>query len=191
MGPESAKTYPGQAVVETKDGPGRAKQEIDYGRRGKGYIFGAFQPATGEAFTRPYLGRSTASWVAFLEEVERWLPAEGQRIYAIIDNLSTHRAPDVLLFLLTHPRWEMVFQPKYAAYLNLIEPWWKVLRSLALTRRAAQQKVAGSRPGPRSSRRLNAPPPTGMSTSIPSSGDAVGAIGKPAGSVSPLSPPSH
>ena len=25
-----------------------------------------------------------------------------------------------------------MFQPKYAAYLNLIEPWWKVLRSLAL-----------------------------------------------------------
>jgi transposase len=132
MGPESAKTYPGQVLVETKNGPGRAKQEIDYGRRGKGYIFGAFQPATGAAFTRPYLSRSTASWVAFLEEVERWLPAEGQRIYAIIDNLSTHRAPDVLLFLLTHPRWEMVFQPKHAAYLNLIEPWWKVLRSLAL-----------------------------------------------------------
>ena len=33
---------------------------------------------------------------------------------------------------LLHPRWEFVFQPKYAAYLNLIEPWWKVLRSLAL-----------------------------------------------------------
>ena len=48
----------------------RAKQEIDYGRRGKGYIFGAFRPATGEAFTRPYLSRSTANWVAFLEEVE-------------------------------------------------------------------------------------------------------------------------
>ena len=29
------------------------------------------------------------------------------------------------------PGWEFVFQPKYAAYLNLIEPWWKVLRSLA------------------------------------------------------------
>src|SRR5688572_6535950 len=43
-----------------------------------------------------------------------------------------HRATDVLLFLLAHPRWEMVFQPTYAAYLNLIEPWWKVLRSLAL-----------------------------------------------------------
>ena len=29
----------------------------------------------------------------------------------------------------------MVFQAKYAAYLNLIEPWWKILRSLALAGR--------------------------------------------------------
>ena len=50
---------------------GRAKQEIDYGRRGKGYIFGAFRPATGEALTRPYPSRSTANWVDFLEQVER------------------------------------------------------------------------------------------------------------------------
>jgi hypothetical protein len=92
MGPESAKTYQGQALVETRGRPERAKQEIDYGRRGKGYIFGAFRPATGAAFTRPYLRRGTASWVAFLEEVERWLPAEVERVYAIIDNLGTHRA---------------------------------------------------------------------------------------------------
>ena len=132
MGPEGAKSFAGQAVIETKEHAGRAKQEIDYGRRGRGYIFGAFCPATGEALTRPYLSRSTANWVAFLEEVEHWLPARAERIYAIIDNLSAHRATDVLLFMLAHPRWEMVFQPKYAAYLNLIEPWWKVLRSLAL-----------------------------------------------------------
>jgi hypothetical protein len=50
----------------------------------------------------------------------------------VLDNLSTHHATDVLLFALAHPRWELVFQPVSAAYLNLIEPWWKVLRSLAL-----------------------------------------------------------
>ena len=50
----------------------------------------------------------------------------------MVDNLNVHSATDVLLFALAHPRWEFVFQPKYAAYLNLIEPWWKVLRSLAL-----------------------------------------------------------
>jgi transposase len=133
MGPVSAKSYPGRALTPTV--PGRAKQEIDYGRRGKGYIFAAFVPATGAAFTAPYPGRGGAHWVAFLEQVEAWLPAEAGRVYAIADNLNTHRGTDVLLFLLAHPRWEMVFQPKYAAYLNLIEPWWKILRSLALAGR--------------------------------------------------------
>ena len=46
-----------------------------------------------------------------------------ERVYAVQGNLNTHSAPDVLLFNLLHPRWEFVFQPKYAAYLNLIEPW--------------------------------------------------------------------
>jgi transposase len=165
MGPESAKSFPGQEVVlaqepasvplpePTPTAPaartsaatttaialsqpakprGRAIQEIDYGRRGKGYIFGAFKPADGEALTAPYAGRTTANFVDFLEHVEAWIPPDIERLYAVMDNLSAHRATDVLLFSLAHPRWEFVFQPKYAPYLNLIEPWWKVLRSLAL-----------------------------------------------------------
>jgi transposase len=135
MGPEGAKSFPGRQPVHLRppDQPAvRARQEIDYGRRGKGYVFGAFQPASGAACTVCYAGRTTVNWVDFLAHVESWLPAEAERVYAILDNLSTHRATDVLLFSLAHPRWEFVFQPKYAAYLNLIEPWWKTLRSLAL-----------------------------------------------------------
>jgi len=48
-----------------------AKQEIDYGRRAEGYIFGAFCPATGEAFTHPCPGRGAAQWVDCLEHVEQ------------------------------------------------------------------------------------------------------------------------
>ena len=110
----------------------RAKQEIDYGRRGKGYVFGAFRPATGEALTAPYAGRTIANWVDFLDRVDAWVDGTAARVYAVLDNLSTHRALDVLLWALAHPRWVFVVQPTYAAYLNLIEPWWKVLRSLAL-----------------------------------------------------------
>lgn len=136
MGPEAAKSFPGQHLVRAAaDGEKpaeRAKQEIDYGRRGKGYIFGALQPATGAAFTVPYEGRTTANWVDFLGQVDGWIPEPVERVYAVLDNLSTHHAADVLLFALAHPRWEFVFQPVYAAYLNLIEPWWKILRSLAL-----------------------------------------------------------
>ena len=138
MGPEAAKSFPGQQLVRTasvsepQTPTERARQEIDYGRRGKGYIFGAFRPATGDAFTQPYAGRTIVNWVEFLERVDTWVPPEAETVYAILDNLNVHRATDVLLFSLSHPRWEFVFQPIYAAYLNLIEPWWKVLRSLAL-----------------------------------------------------------
>ena len=134
MGPQAGKSYPGQQLVRSA-GPTaeRAKQEIDYGRRGvAGYVFGAFQPATGAALTRPYERRTTTNWVDFLSAVEAWIDPAVERIYAVLDNLNIHSAPDALLFSLLHPRWEFVFQPKYAAYLNLIEPWWKVLRSLAL-----------------------------------------------------------
>jgi len=136
MGPESAKSFPGQEVIDPlpkADRPaGRVKQAADYGRRGKGYVFGAFRPATGQAFTHPYTGRTTANWIDFLERVERWVPTGAGTVYAVLDNLPAHRGTDALLFSLAHPRWEFVFQPTYAAYLNLIEPWWKVLRSLAL-----------------------------------------------------------
>ena len=152
LGPESAKSFPGQQPVRALPAVGgaqltaRATQEIDYGRRGKGYIFGAFVPATGLALTAPYAGRTIANWVDFLAQVDTWLPTDSQQVYAILDNLSTHRALDVLLFALAHPRWEFVFQPTYAAYLNLIEPWWKVLRSLALRGRrfATWEEVAAA-----------------------------------------------
>jgi transposase len=139
LGPLSAKTYPGVEWMPAYLGAGpkilparRAKYEADYGRRGKGYIFGAFQPSTGAAFTAAYPGRTAANWLAFLEQVEAWLPPEAERIYAVLDNLKSHKTTDVLLFSLAYPRWEFVFQPTYAPYLNLIEPWWKVLRALAL-----------------------------------------------------------
>ena len=133
-GPQAARSFPGQHLVKPAAPKAeRAKQEIDHGRRdAAGYVFGAFQPASGAALTHPYDRRTTTNWVDFLGEVEAWIDPTVERIYAVADNLSAHSAPDVLLFSLLPPRWEFVFQPKYAAYLNLIEPWWKVLRSLAL-----------------------------------------------------------
>jgi len=135
MGPESAKSFLGTRVVRPDpagERRARAPQEVDYGRRGRGYAFGAFEPATGEALTAPYAGRTIANWVDFLGRAEAWIDAGVERVYAVPDNLSTHRALDVLLWALAHPRWECVCQPTAAAYLNLIEPWWKTLRSLAL-----------------------------------------------------------
>ncbi len=135
----SVRSYPGRALIRGReDGlAGRAKWDLgrDRDRKFGGYVFGAFVPATGEALTATYESRSIATFADFLEKVEEWVPQSVGRIYAIMDNLRAHRAYDVLLFNVAHPRWEFVFQPKYAAYLNLIEPWWKTLRSLALSGR--------------------------------------------------------
>jgi transposase len=139
MGPLSVRSYPGRELVREWEGglAGRASWELgsDRGRKFGGYVFGAFVPATGEALTATYESRSIATFADFLEKVEAWVPDDVGRIYAIMDNLRAHKAYDVLLFNVAHPRWEFVFQPKYAAYLNLIESWWKTLRSLALAGR--------------------------------------------------------
>ena len=71
MGPVASKSYPGQRVVRSAAPDAeRARQEVDYGRRGKGYVFGAFCPATGTALTATYDGRTATNWVDFLEQVE-------------------------------------------------------------------------------------------------------------------------
>jgi DDE superfamily endonuclease len=149
MGPGAAKSYPGQQLVgaapaaEPPAPAPRATQEIDDGRRGKGYIFGAFQPATGEALTQDYRGRTINNGVDCLGHVEVGVPAEIERLYAMVDTLHVHRATDVLLFCLQHPRGEFVFQPQYAASLNLMEPWGKTLRSLALKGRRFETWAEG------------------------------------------------
>jgi transposase len=137
MGPLSACTHQGQELIRPHAGPhqpaGRAHQEVDYGRyASKGWVFGALQPATRAVCIATRPARTIGHYVDFLATLEAWIPADVERVYAIMDNLNVHSAYDVLLFSLAHPRWEFVFQPKYAAYLNLIEPWWKILKSLAL-----------------------------------------------------------
>ena len=127
MGPVSAKSYAARRPSPKDERPRLAP---DYGRRGSLWVYGGFEPATGEAFTQVAAKRDTACFVTFLDAlVARW--PQG-RIVLILDNLSTHRSMDVRLWALAHERVEFLFQPVYAPWLNLIEPWWKTLRSLAL-----------------------------------------------------------
>ena len=102
------------------------------GSGGAGQRLSTLAPKTGSVLTKTFEKRNTNTFVAFLDEVESWVDPSVERIYVVLDNLATHRAYDVLLFSLAHPRWEFEFQPRYAAYLNLIKLWWKTLKSLAL-----------------------------------------------------------
>jgi transposase len=127
MGPLAVKTYPGE---EWKPGPNRATFEPDYGRRGKLWTHGAFEPATGQAAILMSPGRDSISHIRLLEKIFIEFPAD--RWLIIEDNLSIHVSRQVKLALAAWPEVQVLFIPKYACWLNLIEPWWKQLRSLAL-----------------------------------------------------------
>lgn len=127
MGPIAVKTYPG---AEWKIGKNRATFEPDYGRRGTLWVHGAFEPATGQATFVLSPRRDTVSHIQLLEKIVTEFPAE--RWILIEDNLSTHHSRETQLALTAWPEIQVQFTPKYACWLNLIEPWWKQLRSLAL-----------------------------------------------------------
>jgi transposase len=127
LGPVSAKTYPGEVWT---CGPGRATFTPDYGRRGRVWVLGAFEPATGLAATLCSPRRDSASFIQLLEQVLQTYPAREWRLIA--DNLTTHVSRETRLALLAWPEVQLMLLPKYACWLNVIEPWWKQLRSLAL-----------------------------------------------------------
>jgi transposase len=127
MGPIAVKTYAGE---EWKLGPNRATFEPDYGRRGKLWLHAAFEPATGQAAMIMSPSRDSASHIQLLEKIVIDFPAE--RWLIIEDNLSIHTSRQTRLALAAWPEIQIQFIPKYACWLNLIEPWFKQLRSLAL-----------------------------------------------------------
>lgn len=127
LGPVTAKTYPGEVW---QPGPYRATFEPDYGRRGKLWIHGAFEPASGLATLLLSPKRDGASHLQLLEQMIAAFPAHQWVI--IEDNLSIHHSRDVKTALLAWPEIQIQFTPKYAPWLNLIEPWWKQLKALAL-----------------------------------------------------------
>ena len=126
-------------------GPGRARFEPDYGRRGKLWIHGAFEPATGKAAILTSAHRDSASHIRLLEKMTEVFPSD--RWLVIEDNLSAHTSRLARLALAAWPEIRLQLLPKYAPWLNTdrygpIEPWWKQLRSLALKGRRFESAEA-------------------------------------------------
>ena len=108
MGSLSVRSYPDRKLVCGREGnlAGRARWELGLNRDRKlgGYVFGAFRSAPGEALTATYTSRSIPKFADFPEKVEEWVSEGVGRVYAVMGNLRAHKAYDVLLFSLAHPR---------------------------------------------------------------------------------------
>jgi hypothetical protein len=123
----SAKPYPGEVW---REGPGRATVAPDDGRRGRVWVLGAFEPATGLATTLGRPRRDRASCIPLLEQVRQMDPAREWGLIA--DHLSTHLARETPTALMAWPEVQLWCIPTSACWLKLSEPWWQPRRSLAL-----------------------------------------------------------
>ncbi|WP_217218470.1 IS630 family transposase [Deinococcus peraridilitoris] len=125
LGPVSPRTFP-PAGGWTKDGH-RVKAPLEYSRGlDRTWVYGALRVRDGQVLTQCGPSRNTVGYVKLLEAVERDNP-EGD-ILVVSDNLASHKSAPVQAWLETHPRVRHVFIPKGACWLNLIEPWWRLLR---------------------------------------------------------------
>jgi transposase len=115
------------ARPDTLPQPGRpARRDSEYLRNGTKNLFAALQVHSGEVCGMTASTRNQFDFIAFLDQLEDEIPA-GRQIIAVLDNLSTHKTPNVQAWLDAHPRWRFVFTPKHASWLNQVEMFFSIL----------------------------------------------------------------
>ena len=89
-------------------------------------MFAALQVHHGQGSGMTSNTRNRWDFLAFLEQLEGEIPV-GQRVIAVLDNLSTHKTKEVKDWLVEHPRWQLIFTPKHASWLNQVEIFFSIL----------------------------------------------------------------
>jgi transposase len=129
LGPVTPRSFP-PALGWSQDGH-RIKAPLEYSRGpDKAWVFGALRVEDGKSITFTSRSRNSKGYIKLLQKIERAIP-KGV-IHVIADNLKTHKSALVREWLEDHPRIEHAFIPKGAAWLNLIEAWWRMFRKQAL-----------------------------------------------------------
>ena len=69
----------------------------------------------------------------FLNLINRSVP-EDLDVHLVVDNVSTHKTPEIHRWLLRHPRFHLHFTPTYSSWMNLVERWFAELTNKWLRR---------------------------------------------------------
>jgi transposase len=110
------RTQPG---LPMKKGRG-ATMTHDYKRNGTTTLFAALNTLTGEVIGRNMARHRHQEFIRFLNALEREIPA-GKVVHVVLDNVSSHKTPEVRRWLARHPRWTFHFTPTSSSWLNAIE----------------------------------------------------------------------
>jgi DDE superfamily endonuclease len=95
----------------------------------KVWVYGALRVRDGQALTQTARSRNTNGYLELLQTVDRTYPTGD--LYLVADNLASHSSGPIREWLAVHPRIQHAFIPVGAAWLNLIEGWWRIFRRKA------------------------------------------------------------
>lgn len=116
-----------QAIATTSDDkmPGNGysviKRDYEYRRLGTLSLLAGIDLQTGEAIPLVSNTHTSDDYIAFLKKLDDKYP-KGDKIRLILDNLRVHGSQKVVEYLMSIPgRFEFVFTPKHASWLNLVE----------------------------------------------------------------------
>ena len=117
----------GRKHPDKPERPGsRRKREFEYIRHGTASLFAAFLVHSGEVIADVKDRHTRVEFIEFMEELNRKCPKD-KAIYVIVDNLAVHKTKEVRQWLTRHQRFEFVFTPTHASWLNQVEMWFSIL----------------------------------------------------------------
>jgi len=105
----------------------------NYVRHGTTDLFAALEVATGQVLGRCFNRHRALEFVKFLKDIDAVVDPL-LKIHVILDNLSTHKTPAVMRWLVRHPRFHLHFTPTHASWLNMVERFFGLLTQKALQR---------------------------------------------------------
>ncbi len=113
--------------------PGQVERHThDYKRNGTLVLSAALEIATGEVTTQTSARHRAAEFLDFLNLLVRTYPR--RQLHLVLDNVSTHKTPDVQTWLARHKRVHLHFTPTSASWMNQVETWFSILSRQAIHR---------------------------------------------------------
>ena len=107
------------------------KQEVTWAPAWRRWI--ALNTLTGEIFGRNMARHRHQEFIRFLNALERENPA-GKKVHVVLDNVATHKTPEVMCWLERHPLWTFHFTPTAASWVNAVEGFFAKLTKRRLKR---------------------------------------------------------
>jgi transposase len=105
----------------------------DYVRGGTTNLYAAFDVASGKVIADMTDRHRAEEFRRFLNLINRSVPGDLD-VHLVVDNVSTHKTPEIHRWLVRHPRFHLHFTPTYSSWMNLVERWFAELTNKWLRR---------------------------------------------------------